>query len=363
MIDSPTLLLDRNRALRNLRRMHTRVSSAGAGFRPHFKTHQSRAVGRWYRDEGIDRITVSSIAMAEYFAEDGWDDILVAFPLNPPALSRYRALAERCHLATLVDNPQALEALGESPVPGLDLYVDIDSGYGRTGIPLGQDGRIEALVTTIDATPGAEFRGFYCHPGDTYHHANAVERAAIHRQTTDGLQALRQRFSQHEPAVLMGDTPGCSTAKAFPGIDEVTAGNFIFYDLVQASLGACTEDDIAVAMACPVVGHYPERSEIVIHGGSVHFSKDALQIGGQSVFGKLATADGAGWRVMETPRYLGSVSQEHGIIRLPADEMENYRIGDTVIILPVHSCLTADAMGGYRDLAGVRLDHGASASR
>ena len=49
--------------------------------RPHFKTHQSLEVGKWYKNQGIDRITVSSISMAKYFSKD-WNDILIAFPVN-----------------------------------------------------------------------------------------------------------------------------------------------------------------------------------------------------------------------------------------------------------------------------------------
>ncbi|KAA9132789.1 hypothetical protein F3N42_06150 [Marinihelvus fidelis] len=357
MIDSPTLLLDRDRALRNLHRMQDRAQAAGVGFRPHFKTHQSRAVGEWYREAGIDRITVSSIAMAEYFADAGWDDILVAFPLNPLALPRYQALGSRVRLATLVDNPAALAVIADGPEPTMDLYVDIDAGYGRTGVPADQADRVGALIDTIDAMSGLTFRGFYCHPGDTYHHADADERGAIHTRATDGLQALKQRFAAHTPRVLMGDTPGCSTADGFPGVDEITPGNFIFYDLVQASLGACDEDDIAIAMACPVVGHYPDRGEIVIHGGGVHFAKDVLEVDGRHVFGKLAERDGDGWRISRQALYLDSISQEHGIIRVPAERLNEFRVGDVVIVLPVHSCMTADAMGGYVDLNGVAIDH------
>ncbi len=32
-------------------------------FRPHFKTHQSHKIGQWFRNEGVNAITVSSIKM------------------------------------------------------------------------------------------------------------------------------------------------------------------------------------------------------------------------------------------------------------------------------------------------------------
>lgn len=62
----------------------------------------------------------------------------------------------------------------------------------------------------------------------------------------------------------IGDTPSCSIAEAFPPpIDEIRPGNFIFYDLFQVSLGACRDEDIAAAVACPVISKHPERQEML----------------------------------------------------------------------------------------------------
>jgi D-serine deaminase-like pyridoxal phosphate-dependent protein len=110
-------------------------------------------------------------------------------------------------------------------------------------------------------------------------------------------------------------------------------------------------------MACPVVGRYPERGEVVIHGGSVHFSRDQLVLGDRTVFGKLAMADGNGWKPNTTPIYLTGLSQEHGTLQVPPDRLAQIRIGDLLHVLPVHSCLTADAMGSYQGLDGEFIDH------
>ena len=357
MISDPTLLLDPARCLRNVQRMLQRARAAGVTLRPHCKTHQSRTVGRWLRAEGVDRITVSSISMAEYFAADGWTDILVAFPLNPRAWHRIDRLAGQCRLSVLLDNPEAIEALPGQPSSSLGFYVDIDAGYGRTGIRAGEIDPVERLLDTASKISGLEFRGFYCHPGDTYKHQRAGARQEVLDRALDGLARLKEHFAAVRPAALVGDTPGCSGAKAFSGIDEITPGNFIFYDLFQASLGVCSEDDIAVAMACPVVGRYPQRGEVVVHGGSVHFSRDQLQLENRPVFGKLALADGNGWRPDEEPVYLTGLSQEHGTLRVPPERLERIRIGELLHVLPVHSCLTADAMGGYRSIDGQPIDH------
>ncbi|MEO7316615.1 MAG: hypothetical protein ABIW47_15600 [Ginsengibacter sp.] len=50
--------------------------------------------------------------------------------------------------------------------------------------------------------------------------------------------------------------------------------------------------------------------------------------------------------------YIKSLSQEHGTITLPEKKMDQYIIGDILYILPVHSCMTANAMKKYRTVEG-----------
>ena len=91
---SPGVLINEDQARANIRTMAEKARRAGAVFRPHFKTHQSADVGRWFADEGVAAITVSSVAMAEYFAAHGWDDITIAFLLNPLEWGRIEVLTD-----------------------------------------------------------------------------------------------------------------------------------------------------------------------------------------------------------------------------------------------------------------------------
>jgi D-serine deaminase-like pyridoxal phosphate-dependent protein len=81
-IQKPTLLLSRQRAMANIEKMAQKALHSGVRFRPHFKTHQSAQVGEWFREFGVEAITVSSVEMALYFAQHGWRDITIAFPVN-----------------------------------------------------------------------------------------------------------------------------------------------------------------------------------------------------------------------------------------------------------------------------------------
>lgn len=81
-INRPTLLLDVEKCKTNIRTMAQKAKGHRLKLRPHFKTHQSAQIGEWIRAEGISTCTVSSVKMAEYFAHHGWNDILIAFPVN-----------------------------------------------------------------------------------------------------------------------------------------------------------------------------------------------------------------------------------------------------------------------------------------
>jgi D-serine deaminase-like pyridoxal phosphate-dependent protein len=141
-------------------------------------------------------------------------------------------------------------------------------------------------------------------------------------------------------------------------VNEIRPGNLVFYDLAQCAIGSCLIDQIAVAMACPVVAKYPDRNEVVVYGGGVHFSKDFLkQPDGIIHYGKIVNLNNAGWSVEETGMYVKSLSQEHGIIHAEKELAEKIKVGDFLGILPVHSCLTAESMKSYLTLDGERISH------
>ena len=78
----PILLLDKEKSLKNIEFMAAKAKRNNLIFRPHLKTPQSIEVAKWYKEFGVNKITVSSLKMAEYFASDGWtinwEDITIA---------------------------------------------------------------------------------------------------------------------------------------------------------------------------------------------------------------------------------------------------------------------------------------------
>ena len=164
------------------------------------------------------------------------------------------------------------------------------------------------------------------------------------------MTSLKAKYIDKYPNLIisLGDTPSCSVAEDFSGIDEIRPGNFVFYDLIQQQIGSSTIEQIAVAMACPIVAIHRERNEMIIYGGGVHFSKERLEdeiLG--TIYGKVVEQNGNTWGELIPNIYVKSLSQEHGTISAPESEITKYKIGDYLIILPVHSCMTVSAMRFY----------------
>jgi D-serine deaminase-like pyridoxal phosphate-dependent protein len=359
-ITEPTLLLDEARCRANIRRMADKAKRSGARFRPHFKTHQSLEIGEWYRELGVEAITVSSVKMADYFSR-AWDDITIAVPFNVLEIERVNAIRPECRLNLCVMHPETIEFLRENLRRDVGIWLKIDVGYHRTG--LGEDdARIGELLDLLAGDDKLQVQGFLAHAGHTYEARNREEIRAIDTAARAIMGRLVDRFSPAHPGlqVSLGDSPGCSVVEDFTGIDELRPGNLVFYDLQQYTLGACGLEDIAIAMACPVIARHDTK--LIVHGGGVHFSKDAMvDDEGVRHYG-LAVGDAGtnwreGWGTELNGLKLSALSQEHGTLTGPAEVLSRYRPGDIVLVLPIHACMTASDMKAYTTLEGKRLLH------
>jgi D-serine deaminase-like pyridoxal phosphate-dependent protein len=106
-------------------------------------------------------------------------------------------------------------------------------------------------------------------------------------------------------------------------------------------------------MVCPVVSKHLSRNEIVIYGGSIHFSKESIvNINGKQLFGRIIIRKNGEKLLLEPSNYLAGLSQEHGILKVTQNQFKNFNVGDLVEIIPVHSCLTANLMGHYQTSDG-----------
>ena len=346
---TPTLVINRSISLKNLDRMIDVANMNNLVLRPHFKTHQSIEIGNWFKEKGITSITVSSISMAEFFSNE-WNDITIAFPLNILEIDKLNLMIKENKVKLLIDSISSLKILDSQLEGSVEVYLKIDVGYNRAGLKVDEKQKIKSIIEFCETSNRISFLGFLAHFGDSYKSRNRNEIKNIFQKSIERIKVLNDRFPDYR--ISIGDTPSCSTIEKYPDfIDEIRPGNFIFYDLAQHKIGSCRIDDIAVRMICPIVSIYEEREEVLIYGGSVHFSKDSLSENGNEIYGYVYF--GEIWDVSNKIGYIKSLSQEHGIVKL--EKKISLKIGDKLNVIPVHSCLAIDKMGAFYE-SGKRVE-------
>ncbi len=359
-IKRPTLIIDQDKVVANVKRMLKKLENSETSFRPHFKTHQSSAVGEWLRELGVNKITVSSVKMAEYFAKNDWDDITIAFPINIREIDEINNLATKINLGLLVESSLVIDFLSTNLSTEVNCWIKIDVGYRRTGIPWNKYDEILELARQILNSPKMSLSGLLTHAGQSYHMPTKEEKIALHNKIVTRLNKIRTYLEKEgisDIKLSIGDTPTASVVEKFEGIDEIRPGNFVFYDLAQVKLGSCQDDEIACVVACPVVAKHKQRNELVIHGGKIHFSKDFLEDeNGTVYYGKMAEKTSGGWGKIIDGCYMKRISQEHGMIKVSDEVFNNIKIGDVVYVFPITANTTVHVIDKMISKEGKELN-------
>lgn len=356
-IKKPTVIVDKGLTLRKIEHMAEKARSSGVRFRPHFKTHHSAEIGEWFRSFNVSSIAVSSVGMARYFADHGWEDIMICIPANIREIDEINQLSSDVSLHVLVDSMETSKVLGDNMEQPVKVWIEIDVGYRRTGVPTERIDEILRIAEHLRRCQKLTLAGIITHAGFSYHAKSLGEVKDIHFQTVSQMKAIQGSLSAagfSNLEVSVGDTPTCSVMKAFEApISEIRPGNFVFYDLTQLSVGSCREDEISMAVACPVISKSRERNELVIYGGGASLSKERYVSEGHDVYGLVALPEGGKGRTnLIDGVFVASVSQEHGKVIGPSKFVNDVKIGDVLMVLPVHSCQTALLHKEYRTYEG-----------
>jgi D-serine deaminase-like pyridoxal phosphate-dependent protein len=123
---------------------------------------------------------------------------------------------------------------------------------------------------------------------------------------------------------------------------------YVFGDLVQAELGTCGFDDIAIAVIASVIGHNRHHGRVLIDAGFLALSRDRGTADLPVDWGYGAVCDAATAEIIEDV-IVSSTNQEHGILTSRSGEIDfgRFPVGSRVKILPNHACATAAAHDRY----------------
>lgn len=351
-LPTPCLVLDKGILERNLKRMSDKVHMNRVGLRPHLKTAKSAEVARMATRGEAGGITVSTLAEAEYFADHGFRDVMVAASQPPQKLDRAASLIGRGVEVTLVtDDGDAAKLIARHPA-AFRVLVELDSGDRRAGI----DAEDDALLA-IARTLGEKFAGVMTHAGHSYdcRDVECIRTVAEGERATVVRAASRLRDAGIECEVVsVGSTPTMTHAENLDGVTEARPGVYMFQDLFQAEIGSCRREDIALTVLASVIGLKKAENRFLVDAGALALSKDrsTQATGHDSGYGSV-------WDLDSKPGFasciIRRVYQEHGVAvsdePLPFDHLE---VGARVRIAPNHSCITAAAHDRYYVVDGSR---------
>jgi D-serine deaminase-like pyridoxal phosphate-dependent protein len=340
-LSTPAVLVDLDVLERNVARMAERAHQHGVRLRPHAKTHKTLAIARLQLAAGAAGLSVAKTAEAEVFADAGFDDVFVAFPVvGQDKGRRLVRLAERIRLAVGCDSVEGARTLGDAFAAAgrvLEVMLKVDVGYHRVGV---EPDRAAAVAAQVAELPGLRLRGIFTHAGHAYAGETPEAVAAVGAHEGKALALVAENVRAAGLAlgeVSVGSTPTARHAMAVTGVTECRPGNYVFHDASQVALGSCRLEDCAMTVLATVVS-VPAPGRAVVDAGSKTLSSDPLR----------PRAGGHG-RVLGRLSRLDKLSEEHGVIAV--EPGETFRVGERVRILPNHACVVSnlhDRLWGVR---------------
>jgi D-serine deaminase-like pyridoxal phosphate-dependent protein len=319
-LDTPVLTADLDAVERNIAGMQAYCDEHGLALRPHIKTHKLPELARRQTDAGARGITCQKLGEAEVFADAGFDDILISFPLVGRAKAeRLADLAGRAKMSVVGDSSAVAEGLaGVLAARGLevDFLVECDTGFGRTGVQSPDEAA--ELATLVGRLDGLRFAGLMTYP--TLPESGAWLRAAREAVERAGLPVEQ---------ISGGGTPSARRTHEIGEVTEVRVGTYVYGDRACIANGSVPLDDCALRVLATVVSR-PTRERAILDAGSKTLTSD-----------QAVGATGHGLLVDYPDAEVYALNEEHGYVDVSACARAPV-VGDRVAIVPNHACGTAN---------------------
>ena len=352
-VQTPCLILDRKKFDRNIQRLKSVTKASDLVIRPHLKTAKSRDVARISASVFGHRATVSTLKEIEQLIECGITDFLYSVSIVPRKLDRIAALLSTgCKVHVTVDNEKTASDLSrycEEAGVKIPAIIELNLDGHRAGVNPSDHATLRAIGEILHEA--GLLSGVMSHAGESYGLSN--NQALLDCADDEAVRALQAAETLRKAGfecnvVSIGSTPTALVGRAHDGITELRAGVFMFFDLVQAGVGICSINDIALSVLTSVIGKNPDTGALIVDAGWMALSRDrgtanqAVDYG----YGQVCLKDGT---VLEDVIVTGA-QQEHGIIQVrkgSVAKLPDVEPGDLLRILPNHACATASAHDRY----------------
>lgn len=336
-LETPCLLIDRERALANIAMMQARADALGVRLRPHIKTHRMPYFAALQMEAGACGIACAKLGEAEVMADHGIGDMLIANEIiGLEKYARLRALHRRVHVRVGIDNTAQLaqmEAVFAREARPLEVLIEYEVGEVRSGVA--GDEALLALARAILASRHVALRGIFSHEGHTYRAESPAEcraQAQAAYEKTVRAAALLRDLGAEIDTVSVGATPSVMHGAYCEGITELRLGTYIFFDVGQAR--AIGDYSRCAATVLASVISKPEGDRVVLDAGA-----KAL-VSQNRPTGLCATA---GFGAIKGAEHItvANLFDEHAVLN-SAELRDRVQVGDKVEVIPSHVCPTVN---------------------
>jgi len=229
-IDTPALVLDLDAFEKNLNTLNAAVGRK-VRVRPHAKTHKCPDVAKRQIALGAVGMCCQKVSEAEAMVEGGVNDVLVSNEIvGTSKLARLAELSRRARIGVCVDNAENVRQLKGD----LDVYIEIDVGMRRCGVPPGAPA--VALAREI-VRSGLRFAGLQAYHGRAQHIRSMEERHAVIETAAQHVQHTKRLLKEAgiDCPIVTGAGSGTFMLEVEAGAwDEIQCGSYAFMDVDYA---------------------------------------------------------------------------------------------------------------------------------
>lgn len=335
ILETPCLTVDLDIMKANISTMAELVSSSGVNLRPHIKTHKSPSIGKLQLESGAVGITAAKLSEAWVFANEGFDDILLAYQVvSDNKIQNLIELAKKVKLRTCVDHLATAQKLSKAALSAdirLEVLLDVDTGLERTGC---SPQEALDLGIQISKLQGLNLCGVFSYAGYRPGDPNPdVRRSWARNEAETAASLARSLQSQGVPAntVSVSGTPGAPFAIEVEGVTEVRPGTYVFGDMNYVRLGVLQIENCALKIRSTIISK-PSKNRVVIDAGTKVLSSDRPSVIDGPSYGYLP----------QHPRSnISKAWEEHSVVDLHASD-SSLNVGDVLEVIPNHVCVVTN---------------------
>lgn len=301
-------------------------------WRPHVKTAKIASVIHRFTEMGVRTFKCATTLELIHACEAGAADVLLAYPVMGANAQRVLAIANQYRhvaISVLVETSEQLQQWRDSRI---GIFVDINPGMNRTGIPQDDCAQLLALTRSI-AAAGLHFRGLHYYDGHLGSEPVPQRTRAAHRGY-DRLMQIVDELSTGDIVVEEVITSGTPSFPCAISYERFRTARFIW----RASPGTVVYSDATSLAQLPELGYRPAAlvvTRIVSHPKGDIVTCDA---GHKSVS---ADAGVPTCVILGHPELMPAPpSEEHLPLQVTSGGLP--KIGELLYLVPRHVCPTVN---------------------